>query len=44
MVRTSQYWSLFIVFMVGATAGLMVIGVIGLFGKDALTGLSLIHI
>lgn len=37
MVRTKQYWSLFITFMVGATAGLMVIGVIGLFGKDALT-------
>jgi OFA family oxalate/formate antiporter-like MFS transporter len=38
MVKTSQYWSLFIIFMIGATAGLMVIGVIGLFGKDALTG------
>jgi OFA family oxalate/formate antiporter-like MFS transporter len=38
MVKTAQYWSLFIIFMVGATAGLMVIGVIGLFGKDALTG------
>lgn len=37
MVKTPQYWSLFIIFMVGATAGLMVIGVIGLFGKDALT-------
>ena len=37
MVKTSQYWSLFLTFMVGATAGLMVIGVIGLFGKDALT-------
>ena len=37
MVRTRQYWSLFLTFMVGATAGLMVIGVIGLFGKDALT-------
>ncbi len=37
MVKTPQYWSLFIVFMIGATAGLMVIGVIGLFGKDALT-------
>lgn len=36
MVRTKQYWSLFLTFMVGATAGLMVIGVIGLFGKDAL--------
>jgi MFS transporter, OFA family, oxalate/formate antiporter len=38
MVKTAQYWSLFFIFMIGATAGLMVIGVIGLFGKDALTG------
>lgn len=38
MVRTVQYWSLFFIFMIGAIAGLMVIGVIGLFGKDALTG------
>jgi len=38
MVRTPQYWSLFVMFTIGATAGLMVIGVIGLFGKDALTG------
>ncbi|MBN1575187.1 MAG: OFA family MFS transporter [Chitinispirillaceae bacterium] len=37
MVKTIQYWSLFLIFMIGATAGLMVIGVIGLFGKDALT-------
>lgn len=37
MVRTPQYWSLFLTFMVGATAGLMVIGVIGLFGRDVLT-------
>ncbi|MBN2461383.1 MAG: OFA family MFS transporter [Candidatus Cloacimonetes bacterium] len=37
MIRTPQYWSLFTTFMVGATAGLMVIGVIGLFGRDALT-------
>ena len=37
MIRTPQYWSLFLTFMVGATAGLMVIGVIGLFGRDALT-------
>ncbi|MBN1309080.1 MAG: OFA family MFS transporter [Chitinispirillaceae bacterium] len=37
MVKTLQYWSLFLIFMIGATAGLMVIGVIGLFGKDALT-------
>jgi MFS transporter, OFA family, oxalate/formate antiporter len=38
MVKTPQYWSLFFIFMIGATAGLMVIGVIGLFGKDTLTG------
>jgi OFA family oxalate/formate antiporter-like MFS transporter len=38
MVRTTQFWQLFSIFMIGSTAGLMVIGVIGLFGKDALTG------
>jgi OFA family oxalate/formate antiporter-like MFS transporter len=37
MVRTPQFWGLFTSFFVGATAGLMVIGVIQLFGKDALT-------
>lgn len=37
MVATPQYWALFVTFIMGATAGLMVIGVIGLFGKDALT-------
>ncbi len=37
MARTTQFWKLFLTFFVGATAGLMVIGVIGLFGKDALT-------
>jgi OFA family oxalate/formate antiporter-like MFS transporter len=36
MARTWQYWSLFLTFLFGATSGLMVIGVIGLFGKDAL--------
>ncbi|MGQ9589181.1 MAG: L-lactate MFS transporter [Planctomycetota bacterium] len=36
MVRTPQFWSLFLTFMFGALAGLMVIGVIGLFGKDML--------
>jgi OFA family oxalate/formate antiporter-like MFS transporter len=36
MVKTPQYWTLFLLFMIGATAGLMVIGVIGLFGKEAL--------
>jgi OFA family oxalate/formate antiporter-like MFS transporter len=38
MIKTVQYWSLFLIFMIGATSGLMVIGVIGLFGKEALTG------
>lgn len=37
MTSTPQYWGLFTAFFVGATAGLMVIGVIQLFGKDALT-------
>lgn len=36
MVRTPAYRKLFFIFVVGATAGLMVIGVIGLFGRDAL--------
>ncbi len=36
MVSTPQYRKLFTIFMIGATAGLMVIGVIGLFGRDAL--------
>ncbi len=38
MARTPQFWGLFSIFTVGATAGLMVIGVIKLFGIDALTG------
>jgi OFA family oxalate/formate antiporter-like MFS transporter len=38
MVKTPQFWALFLTFMVGATAGLMVIGVIKLFGMDALAG------
>jgi OFA family oxalate/formate antiporter-like MFS transporter len=37
MIRTPQYWGLFSVFAVGALAGLMVIGIIRLFGIDALT-------
>jgi len=37
MVRTSQYWILFSRFLIAAIAGLMVIGVIKLFGGDALT-------
>ena len=36
MRKTPQYWMLFFMFMIGAGAGLMVIGVIGLFGKEAL--------
>lgn len=36
MRKTPQYWMLFFMFMVGAGAGLMVIGVIKLFGKYAL--------
>jgi OFA family oxalate/formate antiporter-like MFS transporter len=36
MVRTSQFWGLFAAFFFSSAAGLMVIGVIGLFGKDAL--------
>ncbi len=38
MAKTSQFWILFSTFVVGATAGLMVIGVIKLFGIDALKG------
>lgn len=37
MVRTPQFWGLFGIFAVGALAGLMVIGIIRLFGIDALT-------
>jgi OFA family oxalate/formate antiporter-like MFS transporter len=37
MVGTPQFWGLFFTFVFGATAGLMVIGVIRLFGVDALT-------
>jgi OFA family oxalate/formate antiporter-like MFS transporter len=36
MVRTYQYWILFLTFTVGALAGLMVIGIIKLFGMDTL--------
>lgn len=36
MIRTPQYWMLFFMFMIGAGAGLMVIGIISLFSKDAL--------
>lgn len=37
MMRTAQFWELFAIFTVGALAGLMVIGIIRLFGIDALT-------
>ena len=37
MRRTPQYWTAFTVFAVGALAGLMVIGIISLFGIEALT-------
>lgn len=37
MAHTPQFWIVFLTFLVGATAGLMVIGVIQLFGRDALT-------
>jgi len=37
MVRTAQFWKLFFNFLVGATAGLMVIGVIQLFASEALS-------
>ncbi|MBM4149424.1 MAG: OFA family MFS transporter [Lentisphaerae bacterium] len=36
MAKTRQYWMLFLTFTVGAMAGLMVIGVIGLFGAEQL--------
>lgn len=36
MVATPQYWTLFFIFLVGATSGLMVIGIIRLFGGEAL--------
>ncbi len=36
MIRTPQYWILFLTFTAGALAGLMVIGIIKLFGSDAL--------
>ena len=36
MVATSQFWSLFFIFLVGATSGLMIIGIIRLFGCECL--------
>lgn len=42
MAKTGAFWGLFVCFMVCATAGLMVIGIIKLFGTESLTmaGLS----
>ncbi len=42
MVATPQFWSLFFLFLVGATSGLMIIGIIRLFGCECLiaSGLS----
>ena len=37
MVRTKQFWILFLTFAAGGMAGLMVIGIISLFGVDSLT-------
>lgn len=37
MVQTSQFWILFLTFTAGGMAGLMVIGIIRLFGVDSLT-------
>jgi len=37
MMKTPQFWMLFVTFVVAATAGLMVIGIIKLFGTDSLT-------
>lgn len=37
MAKTRQFWILFLTFTAGGTAGLMVIGIIKLFGMDALT-------
>ncbi len=36
MVATAQFWSLFFIFLMGATAGLMIIGIIRLFGSERL--------
>lgn len=41
MVKTGAFWGLFVCFMVGATAGLMVIGIIKLFGTESLTAAGL---
>ena len=37
MIKTPQYWTLFFTFTAGGMAGLMVIGIIKLFGNDTLT-------
>jgi OFA family oxalate/formate antiporter-like MFS transporter len=38
MARTPQFWILFLTFTAGGMAGLMVIGIIALFGIESLTG------
>ncbi len=43
MMRTPQFWGLFFIFFVGATAGLMIIGIIRLFGNEALMESGLSH-
>lgn len=37
MIRTRQFWALFGIFAIGSSAGLMIIGLIRLFGIDALS-------
>ena len=41
MVATPQFWSLFFIFLVGATSGLMIIGIIRLFGCECLMSAGL---
>lgn len=41
MIATPQFWSLFFIFLVGATSGLMVIGIIRLFGCECLIAAGL---
>lgn len=43
MMATPQFWGLFLIFFVGATAGLMIIGIIRLFGNEALMASGLSH-
>ncbi len=43
MMVTPQFWGLFFIFFVGATAGLMIIGIIRLFGNEALMASGMSH-